>query len=149
VALNQFVRSLRLHPRPFVFNDQAPMKDRLKGEAAGSFYSGHATAAFLSAVYLSYTYPMHHPDFQGRAWLWTGSLAAAAGVSSLRVLSGKHYLSDVVAGAAMGALFGFAVPWVHVRHNQSGAAQSDAPLIRVCGVGWDIANGIPTIQVVF
>ena len=37
----------------------------------------------------------------------------AALVASLRVVSGDHFVSDVAAGAALGALIGFGVPYLH------------------------------------
>lgn len=131
-TLDLFVRALRVHPRPFVYNTDAPQSDRLSPEASGSFYSGHADAAFATAVYMSYTYSLRHPDYKGKVYLWTGSLAVAAGISSLRIFSGKHYLSDVVAGAAMGSLFGFVVPWFH-RSDESR---------RKAGVKPSIMNGL-------
>lgn len=105
-AINLNVRAARVHPRPFVYGDAAPARDRNKPEAAGSFYSGHAASAFLGAVYVSTVYPMRHPEFRHAGWLWAGSLATATGVSALRVAAGKHFPSDVLAGAVAGSLVG-------------------------------------------
>ena len=59
-----------------------------------SFPSGHTSAAFVTAVLLSWFYPpLSLPVF-----LW----AAAVGLS--RVLLGVHYPADVLAGAVMGTL---------------------------------------------
>lgn len=124
-ALNLYVRSLQIHPRPLVFSGDAPRSDRLAGDASGSFYSGHATGAFLAAVYLAYTYPLRHPDFQGRAWLWGAGLGGAATVAGLRVAAGKHFPSDVVVGAALGGLAGWAFPRMHLR---PGAGRADLRL---------------------
>lgn len=120
-ALDLFVRSLRVHPRPFVYGTEAPLSDRTSGEASGSFYSGHASAAFLAATYLCYTYPLRHPEFKGEAWLWAGSLTAATTVAALRVAAGKHFPSDVVVGAGVGALFGWLVPRLHMRTPGGGS----------------------------
>ncbi len=114
-SLDLLVRSMRLHPRPLVYNTDAPDKERLTGEASGSFYSGHANAAFLSAVYFSYTYSLRHPDSPAQGWIWAGSLAAASLEAGLRVAAGKHYLSDVAVGAAVGSLFGWGLPYLHRR----------------------------------
>ena len=122
-ALDLMVRSLQIHPRPLVYGKDVPAKERLAGEASGSFYSGHTNAAFLTAVYLSYTYPLRHPDFQGNAWLWTATLATATTVASLRVAAGKHFPSDVMAGAAAGAFFGWIFPRMHLHSNRPGTAR--------------------------
>jgi len=61
-----------------------------------SFPSGHATAAFACATALAWRYP--------RARIYFYSLAA--GVALQRVVSGAHYTSDVLAGAALGLAIG-------------------------------------------
>jgi membrane-associated phospholipid phosphatase len=117
-SLDLLVRSTAVHPRPFVFNKDAPAADRLKSEAAGSFYSGHSNAAFLSAVYFSYTYSLRNPGSEYQGAIWAGSLGAAALVAGLRVAAGKHYLSDVVVGAAAGSFFGWVFPYLHKKHAE-------------------------------
>lgn len=82
--------------------------------ARSAFASGHATASFASAGLVC----AHH-DFLA---LWGGgaaddaacatALTLALGTSLLRVPSGKHYVSDVVAGALGGLFAGYAMPYL-------------------------------------
>ena len=58
-------------------------------------------------------YPLRHPEFEHRGWLWAGSLTAATAAASLRVAAGKHFPSDVLAGAAMGSLIGLGFAQLH------------------------------------
>jgi len=118
-SLDLLVRSTQVHPRPLVYGKDVPAKERVSGEASGSFYSGHANAAFLSAVYFSYTYSLRNPDSRYQGALWAGSLGAATLVAGLRVAAGKHYLSDVVVGAAAGSFFGWVFPYMH-RNKKAG-----------------------------
>src|SRR5215469_18734386 len=62
-----------------------------------SFPSGHTITAFAVAVSLSHFYPS----------LELGLLFCAASVAASRVLLGMHFLSDVLAGAAIGAILAF------------------------------------------
>ena len=62
-----------------------------------SFPSGHTITAFSVAVSLSLFYPS----------LTAGLLFCAASVAASRVLLGMHFLSDVLAGAAIGATMAF------------------------------------------
>jgi membrane-associated phospholipid phosphatase len=119
-SLDLIVRSTQVHPRPLVYGEDVPADERLSGEASGSFYSGHANGAFLSAVYFSYTYSLRHPDSGIKGWLWAGSLGAASVVGGLRIAAGKHYLSDVVVGAAAGSFFGWVFPYMHKRDRKAG-----------------------------
>jgi undecaprenyl-diphosphatase len=59
-----------------------------------SFPSGHTITAFAVAVSLSHFYPD----------LAIGLLFCALSVAASRILLGMHFLSDVVAGAAIGTL---------------------------------------------
>jgi membrane-associated phospholipid phosphatase len=65
---------------------------------ANAFPSGHTTAAFAVATALDYSV-----EFKGSSTLFYGlaSLTAAS-----RVYDGKHWVSDVVAGAVIGYLSG-------------------------------------------
>ena len=143
-ALNLNVRALRVHPRPLTYaGSGAPVSERTVPEAAGSFYSGHASAAFLGAAYLATVYPLRHPEFHQRGLLWGGALAAAATVAGLRVAAGKHFPSDVVVGAAVGTLLGWGIPRLHWRAPKTGMSGSLGLYPLSGGIGLRIAMAIP------
>ncbi|MEO6097538.1 MAG: phosphatase PAP2 family protein [Fibrobacteria bacterium] len=133
-SLDLLVRSTAVHPRPFVYNRNTPASERLKSEAAGSFYSGHSNAAFLSAVYFSYTYSLRNPGSEHLGAVWAGTLGAAALVAGLRVTAGKHYLSDVAVGAAAGSFFGWVFPYMH-KKRAGGSGDPGGLGLRLNGMG--------------
>jgi undecaprenyl-diphosphatase len=63
-----------------------------------SFPSGHAITAFAVAISVG----LFYPELQGCL------LAAAFLIATSRIILGMHFLSDVLAGAAIGAGLGFA-----------------------------------------
>ena len=71
-------------------------------QAYGSFYSGHASTAFATAVFTGIWFSETYPGSQWIPWVWAGSLSAATAVAVLRVAAGKHFPTDVIAGAAAG-----------------------------------------------
>jgi undecaprenyl-diphosphatase len=63
-----------------------------------SFPSGHSITAFAIAVSLGLFYPAIFP----------GLLFLAVSVALSRILLGMHFLTDVLAGAALGTVLGYA-----------------------------------------
>lgn len=73
-----------------------------------SMVSGHATAGFAIAVSTGVVAAL-----RGRSstpWLFLAGLSIAAASSYLRIAADRHYLTDVIAGAALGTAVGIAVP---------------------------------------
>jgi undecaprenyl-diphosphatase len=63
-----------------------------------SFPSGHSMTAFSVSVPLALFYPPLLPAL----------MLCAVSVAASRILLGMHFLSDVIAGSALGALLGYA-----------------------------------------
>ena len=70
-----------------------------------SFPSGHTITAFAITLAMSQFYPIMLP----------GLLFCAASVAASRILLGMHFLTDVLAGAAIGSTIGFVVADAAVR----------------------------------
>ena len=101
--------------RPYMHFERGtfPENELSNGDWAKSMPSGHTTFAFASAGFLSYTFCRYFRSSPWRYPIVAGSYAIACGVAALRVSSGNHFLSDVLAGAAIGSAVGFLVPWLH------------------------------------
>lgn len=81
--------------------------ERPSGSNDHSFPSGHTSQAFLSATYLHRE--LSDPRFdglKGRKWIIASGYVAAATVGTFRILNNAHWLTDVLAGAAVGMLTG-------------------------------------------
>jgi membrane-associated phospholipid phosphatase len=99
--------------RPYVYGDEAPRDLRQSPAGAMSYFSGHTTFAFATSTSLFWTVNRRHP---GSAFAWTTfvvgtSVASFTGVG--RILAGKHFPTDVLAGAAVGAGVGTLIPALH------------------------------------
>jgi undecaprenyl-diphosphatase len=93
----------------------------------GSFPSGHAAGSFCFAAFLAVTLPSLWPGRSGLARACVGcAVVLAAFVASSRVYLGAHFPSDVVFGAALGALVGAAGGGAYVRASR--ARQPEAPV---------------------
>lgn len=98
-AADQFnyriLKSLTFRVRPFSAIQEVVLRVPY-GPKSSSFPSNHATTTMALAVWLTYLFPAGAPLFYG--------IAFVIGIS--RVYVGVHYPSDVLAGWAIGALFG-------------------------------------------
>lgn len=111
VGTSEALKSIFFRYRPYAY--AAPASDFSNPDIAMSFPSNHSTLAFASAVFAGYLFDETHPDSPYRWAVWTAGLGLAAVTASVRVISGAHFISDVVAGAALGSACGFFVPWLH------------------------------------
>jgi membrane-associated phospholipid phosphatase len=112
-GLNGIVKSTVGRKRPYVYNPDIPVEKKTGTDAVRSFYSGHTSTAFNSAVFLSVVFSDYYPESVLRYIIWSGSLLLASATGYLRYRAGKHYLTDIIAGAAMGSLTGYMVPAIH------------------------------------
>ena len=115
-ALNQIVRSTQLWPRPFMYSKSGEGREKAmsaRAEAYGSFYSGHSSAAFTVAIFTGKWFSDVYPNSKYKNLVWATSLSLAAIVAALRVVAGKHYVTDVVVGALVGTGVSFGVLKMH------------------------------------
>ncbi len=111
-GLKNTIKELVKRKRPFNYGIEAPESARLQRDAERSFYSGHTSQAFNAAVFFSYIFSELYPDSPWRWVIWGTSLAAASTVGFLRFWSGKHFPTDILAGAAIGGVTGWLVPFL-------------------------------------
>ncbi len=101
--------------RPVVYYEAVPYATKLDGNNRNSFYSGHAAATAAATFFLTKVYCDYHPDLGGKKYL----LYIAASIPPLlcgyfRVMSLRHFPSDVMAGFGIGAVCGILIPEIHL-----------------------------------
>lgn len=112
------------------------------GAAPHSFFSGHTSLAFTSASLIC----LQHTELglfgpEGDAAACATGMAMASAVGLLRILSDKHYATDVLLGAGVGVLSGWLVPWLlhfDVADPQLGIRATFAPMIDEDRIGAQI-----------
>lgn len=117
VALNQIVKHLVRRPRPYAYRLDPASSSEVPADTTVSFYSGHTATAFTAAVALAQTYSYRHEDGLGSALVWASALTLASATGVGRVLAGRHFWTDVLVGAGMGAGMGWLIPWLHRRDH--------------------------------
>ena len=113
--------------RPYMYYDERDEDGIASNDYRYSFLSGHTANAFMGATFTSYVFCSYYPDSDLKLPVVATSYLFAAGTGALRMASGNHFFTDVLAGAAMGTAVGFAVPYVHhlfAQRNLSNAKDS-------------------------
>jgi membrane-associated phospholipid phosphatase len=119
-ALTGVTKSLASRERPYGrlcgTELNARSEDCVDDSRYVSFFSGHSSASFAAAS-VSCVQNQYVPLWgaQGRALPCLLGYGGAATIAGLRVVADRHYVSDVLVGAAVGTGVGLVVPWLHFR----------------------------------
>jgi membrane-associated phospholipid phosphatase len=94
--------------RPYISSGGAPGVDPSEDEQ--SFPSGHVTIAFTAAAFSAYLYFQGLPQSANYLPFVIANFGLAGLTASYRVVSGMHFLTDILAGAVIGTFCGFVIP---------------------------------------
>lgn len=119
-GLKELAKNLVVRERPYVYGENAPSEEFYNGDYCRSFPSGHTALAFASATFLTMVMGFDDSASPWRLPVCIGSYAVALGVAASRVLSGNHYITDVLVGALLGTACGAVVPLLHLESFGSG-----------------------------
>ncbi|HOU54144.1 MAG TPA: phosphatase PAP2 family protein [Myxococcota bacterium] len=112
-GLTQIVKISVRRPRPLWFNPAAPESARSEPDGRLSFWSGHTALVATALTSLTTVEWIDHP---GSPEAWTSTALTVVLVpltATLRVLAGRHYPTDVIAGGLVGVAVGVGVPLLH------------------------------------
>lgn len=100
-------------PRPFMYSTTAPLSLRESGNGGLSFISIHTSESFALATSLFITEHRRHPNAKWPYYMLGGGLGVASFIATARVMSGYHFITDVVGGAIVGSSVGVLITSVH------------------------------------
>jgi membrane-associated phospholipid phosphatase len=115
LALGQIAKVAVQRPRPVLYRNGPADPARNARDSYVSFYSGHTSLAFAAATSYVTTFALRHPASRWRFAVAGGAAATGAAMALLRIYSGRHFPSDVLAGALAGSAIGVTIPWLHRR----------------------------------
>jgi membrane-associated phospholipid phosphatase len=130
MLLNTAVKYAVGRARPYVWMGTPDLYGN-PHDANLSFFSGHATFAFATAVSAGTVFMMQ--KLPGAPIVLGVGLGVAAFTSYLRMAAEQHYLTDMLVGAAVGSLVGWAVP-VLFHPPRKGAPQPGALMPTPAGI---------------
>jgi len=117
IGLSELSKGLARRARPYAYDPEVPMAERLDSDARKSFFSGHTATAAAMCFLTAKVFSDYSDNRTAEALVWTGAILAPAVVGYLRVDAGQHFPSDVIAGYLIGGAIGYLVPELHKKKN--------------------------------
>jgi len=129
-----FAAECRTHPDP-------QSADCSLGGKYSSFPSGHTTAAFAAVALECF----HHGYLDTSHTGWGAAacpvtVVAAIGTGILRIAADRHWATDIVVGATIGGLVGYAVPALHLLGSSQEPGVVVTPTISGSSLGLTLAG---------
>jgi len=143
VALTQSVKLLTARARPFVvYNhpsqpDEGGLYDFSDPDSHLSFPSGHSTLAAALGVGTAMTATLE--ESPAAPWLWGAAGVLTVSTGFLRMMAEKHWVSDDLAGIAIGAGCGVLFPLLHRRGSLLGGSTSATPVVAALPGGMNLS----------
>lgn len=110
-AVRTVLKDTIARPRPYQVPGHIDTRPDSSDENQ-SFPSGHTLMAFSSAAFTQTVFSLKYPDSPYKTAITATTWALAVTTAVLRVASGNHFVTDVLAGAAIGSALGFAGPYL-------------------------------------
>lgn len=121
IGLTDLTKILSNRKRPFLYNPSLSLEEKenlINSENIyDSFFSGHTSSAFASAVFFSKTVSDLFENKKLSIIVWSSSMALATATGYLRYHSGQHFPTDIIAGAIVGSAIGYLIPSLH-KHSK-------------------------------
>ena len=105
--------------RPDVYNTSLPMSYRHNGNYRNSFFAGHVAVTATSTFFIAKVYDDYHPESNWKWVIYGGATAATLGMGYMRLEAGKHFPSDILLGAIVGATSGLLTPTLHKNNSKA------------------------------
>ncbi len=135
-GLTMCAKGLAGRPRPYAYHSDLSLSTRRQRSSFESFWSGHASISFTTAVMTGYVYQKHYPDSPYILPVWIGGLSFATAAAVLRVNSGYHFPTDVLTGAVVGSCIGWLIPSLHEHESRSIALTGNPGGVNGLGLKW-------------
>lgn len=100
--------------RPYVYDPDIAMDEKISKGATESFWSGHTSTTAAASFFMAKVYSDYHPEIGNKKFLlYAAATIPPIVVGALRVKAMKHFPTDIAAGLVTGAAMGILIPQLH------------------------------------
>jgi membrane-associated phospholipid phosphatase len=112
-GITNITKELIQRKRPFLYNPNVPLSEKLHKDATSSFFSGHTSMTTASTFLTATMIDRYSPNNEFKPYYWSLSATIPLGVGYCRWKGGKHFVTDILVGYIVGAGIGILVPYLH------------------------------------
>jgi membrane-associated phospholipid phosphatase len=117
-GITNTLKALTKRFRPFTYNPEVPIEEKLVNSARYSFVSGHSSNTAALGFFSAKVFSDLYPDSKWKPVIWTLGATLPAMTGYLRYRAGKHFPTDIISGYILGASVGYLIPHFHKISNE-------------------------------
>ena len=110
-SIYRLLKTAARRVRPYMYFPNASAKGIAKYDYYLSWPSGHSANAFFAFGFLTGWFVLKYPESKLKKPLIISDLLICVTTMVLRMLSGNHFLTDVISGATIGFVTSYVVFW--------------------------------------
>lgn len=108
--------------RPFNYNPDVAVEDKMANESRNSWFSGHVSSAATASFFMAKVYSDYHPELGNKKyWLFAAATIPPSLVGLYRYKAMKHFPTDIMVGTLAGAACGILIPHIHKNKSHESA----------------------------
>ncbi len=113
LAFTELLKETVRRKRPLLYDPTVSMSTKYNKDNFKSFFSGHTSTVAAMSFCFATVFAQYNPNSKAKPAVWALCAALPVATGALRYAAGKHYLTDIITGYAVGALIGVGVPYLH------------------------------------
>ena len=113
IGITNLTKELIRRKRPYMYNENVPMRKKMMRDSYSSFFSGHTSTAASMSFAFAQMHSDYYPNSRVRPLVWFSALTLPLATGILRNRAGKHFWTDIIVGYLVGAATGIIIPRIH------------------------------------
>lgn len=112
-GLTSISKGFFMRKRPYSYNPEVRLSDKLSVDARHSFFSGHVSTSAAFSFLTAYMVDRYAERPVWKWVAWSGAVLVPGTIGYWRYTSGKHFPTDIIAGFIVGGGTGILIPYLH------------------------------------
>lgn len=112
-GLTSISKGFFMRKRPYSYNPEVRLSNKLSVNARHSFFSGHVSTSAAFSFLTAYMVDRYAERPVWKWIAWSGAVLVPGTIGYWRYTSGKHFPTDILAGFIVGGGTGILIPYLH------------------------------------